>query len=288
MIENKLETINNIFEGNEIRSIWDSENEDYYFIVVDVIGALTESNDSRKYWSILKNRLKKEGSELTTKCSQLKMKSSKDGKNYLTDVLDTEGIFRLIESVPSPKAEPFKLWLAKLARQEVDNVFDPSKGIDKMLDYYLKKGYTLEWIEARVKAIINRKKLTSTWKENGIEENFEYGILTNEIYINWSGMNAREYKAYKGIRKESLRDNMTDIEVLLTDLGESATRDIAKSEHPQEFKENMKVAKKGGQFANDAKKSYEKSTKKKAISNQNTLNYQYIDDTKQIENKNAF
>ena len=206
----------------------------------------------------------------------------------MTDVLDTEGIFRLIESVSSPKAEPFKLWLAKLARQEVDNVFEPSKGIDKMLDYYLKKGYTLEWIESRVKAIINRKKLTSTWKENGIEENFEYGILTNEIYINWSGMNAREYKAYKGIRKESLRDNTTDIEVLLTDLGEIATRDIAKSEHPQGFKENMKVARIGGQFANDAKKSYEKATKKKSISNQNTLNYQYIDDTKQIENKNAF
>lgn len=178
MKEGKLQTITKLFEGNEIRSVWDSEKEDYYFSVVDVIKILTESPDSRKYWSVLKSRLKKEGSELTTKCSQLKLKS-KDGKYYNQDVLDTEGILRLIESVPSPNAEPFKMWLASLGKERIDDVFDPSKGIDKMIDYYLKKGYTLDWIERRIKAIINRKKLTTTWQENGITENYEFGILTN-------------------------------------------------------------------------------------------------------------
>ncbi len=284
MIENKLETINNLFEGNEIRSIWDSEKEDYYFSVVDVIGALTESDIPRNYWSDLKRKLKSEGSQLHENIVQLKMKSLKDGKNYLTDVLDTEGIFRLIESVPSPKAEPFKLWLAKLARQEVDNVFDPSKGIDKMLDYYLKKGYTLEWIEARVKAIINRKKLTSTWKENGIEENFEYGILTNEIYKSWSGMNAREYKRFKNIRKESLRDNMTDIEVALTDLGEIATRELAKKHKPNGLEQNKEIARLGGKAAKVARDEIEKNLGETVISSENSLRYQYQDGNKLIEN----
>lgn len=286
MIENKLETINNLFEGNEIRSIWDSKKEDYYFSVVDVIGALTESDIPRNYWSDLKRKLKSEGSQLHENIVQLKMKSLKDGKNYLTDVLDTEGIFRLIESVPSPKAEPFKLWLAKLARQEVDNVFDPSKGIDKMLDYYLKKGYTLEWIEARVKAIINRKKLTSTWKENGIEENFEYGILTNEIYKSWSGLNAREYKRFKNIRKESLRDNMTDIEVALTDLGEIATRELAKKHKPNGLEQNKEIARLGGKAAKVARDEIEKNLGETVISSENSLRYQYQDGNKLIENNN--
>ena len=189
MNKNKIETITNLFEGSEIRSIWDSEKEDYYFSVVDVIKVLTDSPRARKYWNALKNKLEIEGSELSQKLGRFKMKAN-DGKLRETDVLDTERIFRLIESVPSPKAEPFKVWLAKLGSQEVDNVFDPSKGIDKMIDYYLKKGYTLEWIEARIKAIINRKKLTNTWKENGVESNFEYGILTNDIYQSWSGMKA--------------------------------------------------------------------------------------------------
>ena len=184
------------------------------------------------------------------------MKSLKDGKNYLTDVLDTEGIFRLIESVPSPKAEPFKLWLAKLGREKIDEVFDPSKGIDQMIDFYLKKGYSLEWIEARIKAIINRKKLTNTWKENGIKEGMEFAILTNEIYKEWSGMTASEYKSYKNIRKENLRDNMTEIEVALTDISEIATRDIAKSEKPKGLYENIKVAKRGGRVAKGARDLY--------------------------------
>lgn len=201
MKDKKLQTITKLFEGKEIRSIWDAEKEDYYFSVVDVIRALTDSTDSRKYWSVLKNRLKKEGSQLTTKCSQLKLKS-KDGKFYKQDVLDTEGIFHLIESVPSPKAEPFKLWLAKLGRQEIDQVFDPSKGIDKMIDYYLGRGYDLSWIEARIKTILHRKKLTYVWKENGIKENYEYGILTNEIYKSWAGMKQVNTKLIKEFVKK--------------------------------------------------------------------------------------
>ena len=284
MKENKIETITKLFEKVEIRSIWNKDEEDYYFSVIDVISALTDNSyqKARNYWKWLKNKLNTEGSQLVSNTNQLKMKSS-DGKFYNTDVLNTEGIFRLIESVPSSKAEPFKLWLAKLGRQEVDNVFDPSKGIDKMIDYYLAKGYTLKWIEVRIKAIIDRKKLTNTWKENGITDNVDYAILTNQIYESWSGMSASEYKTYKNIRKENLRDNMTDIEVLLTDLGEIATRDIAKSERPQGLKENIKVAKRGGNVANDARKSYEEATSKKVVTNQNFLKYQYLDENKQIE-----
>ena len=239
---NKLETISNLFEGNEIRSIWDKEKEDYYFSVVDVISALTNANIPRNYWSDLKRKLIKEGSELHEKIVQLKMKA-KDGKMRETDVLNTEGIFRLIESVPSSKAEPFKLWLAKLGRQKVDEVFDPSKGIDEMIDFYLKKRYTLEWIEVRIKAIIDRKRLTKVWHDNDVKEASEYAIFTNAIYKEWSGMTASEYKAFKSIRKENLRDNMSRIEVLLTDLGELATHDITEVEKPKGLKENMKVAK---------------------------------------------
>ena len=283
-MNNKLQTISNLFEGHEIRSIWDSEKEDYYFSVVDVISALTESNIPKRYWSDLKRKLTNEGSKLYENIVQLKMRSSNDGKKYLTDTLDTEGIFRLIESVPSPKAEPFKLWLAKLGREEVDNTFDPSKGIDKMIDYYLRKGYTLEWIEARIKAIINRKKLTNTWKEQGIKENIEFAILTNEIYKEWSGMKANEYKDFKGIRKESLRDNMTDIEVALTDLGEIATRELTKEYKPTGLEQNKKIAKMGGNTAKVARDDLEKKLKKSVITNNNMLDYKYIDN-KEIENK---
>ena len=180
MKENKLETITNLFEGSEIRSVWDGEKEDYYFSVVDVIRVLTDSNDPMAYWRKLKQRLKAEGSQTVTKCHGLKMKA-KDGKRRFTDTLDTEGILRLTQSVPSPKAEPFKMWLATLGKERIDEVFDPSIGIDKMINFYLSKGYTLEWIEQRIKAIINRKKLTSTWKENGISDGVQFGILTNEI-----------------------------------------------------------------------------------------------------------
>ena len=281
-MKEKLSTITNLFEGKEIRSIWDAEKEDYYFSVIDVIGILTESGDPSHYWRTLKSRMIREGNETVTNCDTFKFKA-KDGKMRETDVLDTEGIFRLIESIPSPKAEPFKLWLAKLGREKVDEVFDPSKGIDQMIDFYLKKGYTLSWIEARIKAIIDRKKLTNTWKNNGVQEGIEYAILTNDIYKEWSGMTAQEYKSYKGIRKENLRDNMTDIEVAITNIGELATREIAKNEKPYGLSENRKVAKRGGGVAKRTKDFFEEETGSQVISDSNSLNYQYIDDEKLIE-----
>ena len=284
MISNKLETISNLFEGKEIRSVWNSEREEYYFSIVDVIGALTDSNEPRKYWSVLKNRLKKEGSEVTTNCSQLKMLAP-DGKIRLRDVMITKDIFRLIESVPSPKAEPFKLWLANLGSERIDEVFNPELAVNRAVEYYRNKGYTDEWIKARLTGIVDRFKLTDVWKNGGITNPIEYALLTNEIYKGWSGMKASEYKEYKGIRKESLRDNMTDIEVALTNIGEIAARDIAIEEKPQGLKENMKVAKRGGGVAKGARDLYEKETKRKAISDKNTLNYKYIDDVKEIEDK---
>ena len=208
MVESKLKTISNLFESNTIRSAWSSEKGDYYFSVIDVISALTDSNMPKRYWTDLKRKLINEGSELYENIVQLKMKSQKDGKNYLTDTLDTKGIFRLIESVPSPKAEPFKVWLASLGSDRIDEVFDPEIAIKRSIDYYRKRGYTDKWIESRLKGILNRNKLTDVWKECGISSGVEYGILTNEIYKEWSGMKASEYKEYKNIRKESLRDSL--------------------------------------------------------------------------------
>ncbi len=223
---------------------------------------------------------KEEQSQLYTKCVQLKMIAS-DGKLRKTDTLDTESIFRLIESIPSPKAEPFKLWLASLGSERIDEVFDPEIAIKRAIGYYRNRGYSDSWIESRIKTILDRNKLTDVWKENGIKEDYEYAILTNEIYKSWSGMKASEYKAYKGIRKESLRDNMTDIEIALTNIGEIATRDIAKEERPNGLIENKKVAKRGGNVAKLAKEGYEKETKKSAISRNNSLNYKYLDNTKE-------
>jgi len=283
MVENKLNTITNLFEGYKIRSIWDSEKEEYYFSVVDVISALTEANIPRNYWSDLKRKLKQEGSELHEKIVQLKMKAQ-DGKLRQTDTLDTKGIFRLMESIPSSKAEPFKLWLASLGSERINEVFDPEMAVNRAITYYRNKGYTNEWIKARLARIVDRFKLTDVWKEGGITEPMEYAILTNEVYKGWSGMKAGEYKAYKGLRKESLRDNMTDIEVALTNIGEIAARDIALTEHPKGLKENLKVASRGGSVAKGARDLYEKETKKSAISNKNALNYKYIDEVKQIDN----
>ncbi len=198
MENNKLETISNLFEDSEIRSVWDSEKEEYYFSVVDVIGALTDSNIPRNYWSDLKRKLKQEGSQLHENIVQLKMKSQKDGKNYLTDTLDTKGILRLIESIPSPKAEPFKLWLAKMGNDRIDEVFDPELAINRAVDYYRSRGYNDNWIKARMTGVVDRRKLTDVWKENGITKNIEYAVLTNEIYQAWLGMKASEYKEFKG------------------------------------------------------------------------------------------
>ena len=224
-----------------------------------MIETLTDSNIPKRYWTDLKRKLIDEGSELYEKIVRFKMKAQ-DGKMRETDTLDTKGIFRLIESIPSPKAEPFKMWLAKLGSDKIDEAFDPSKGIDQMIDFYLKKGYTLEWIESRIKAIIDRKKLTNTWKENGVREGVEYAILTNDIYKEWSGMTAGEYKSYKEIRKENLRDNMTDLEVAITNIGELATREIAKNEKPQGINQNRKVAKRGGGVAKRTKDFFEEET----------------------------
>ena len=283
-LNNKLETISNLFEDKEIRSIWDDKKEDYYFSVVDVISVLTESKDPSHYWRTLKSRMIQEGNETVTNCDTLKLKA-KDGKMRYTDMLDTKNMFRLIESIPSPKAEPFKMWLANLGSERIDEVFDPEIAINRAVNYYRSKGYPDEWIKARLTGIVDRFKLTDIWKEGGITKPMEYALLTNEIYKGWSGMKASEYKSYKGLRKESLRDNMTDIEVALTNIGEIATRDIATSEHPQGLRENMNVAKRGGKVANDARLSYEKETKKSAISKDNALNYQYVDEQRKIESK---
>ena len=285
-MNNKLNTISNLFEDKEIRSIWNADKEDYYFSVVDVISALTDASIPKRYWSDLKKKLIDEGSQLYDKIVRLKMKAA-DGKMRNTDVLDTEGILRLIESVPSPKAEPFKLWLAHLGKERIDEVFDPEIAINRAVSYYRNKGYTDEWIKKRLLGIIDRFKLTDIWKEGGIEKPFEYAILTNEIYKSWSGMKASEYKAYKGLRKESLRDNMTDIEIALTNIGEIAARDIAKLEHPQGLSQNMKVAHRGGKVAKGARDLYEKETKISALLNKNSLSYKYahnkqIDDSTKV------
>ena len=280
-MENKLETISKLFEGNEIRSVWDLEKGDYYFSVVDVVGVLTNSNIPKRYWSDLKKRLTDEGSELYEKIVRLKLKAQ-DGKMRITDTLDTKGILRLIESIPSPKAEPFKLWLAQLGSERIDEVFDPEIAIKRAIDYYRKRGYDDRWIEARIKATLDRNKLTDIWKSGGIKENFEYAILTNEIYKEWSGMTANEYKNFKGIRKESLRDNMTDIEIALTDLAELTTRHIAEKEKPNGLLENKNAAIRGGSVAKKTKDFYEETTGLTAISKSNSLNYQYIDDSKLI------
>ena len=276
MKNNKLDTISNLFEGKEIRSIWDSDKGDYYFSVVDVISALTDSKDAKDYWYKLKIRMtEEEKSELSTKCRQLKMKA-KDGKLRETDTLDTKGILRLIESVPSSKAEPFKLWLAKMGSDRIDEIFDPEIAINRAINYYRNRGYSDKWIERRLKGILDRNKLTDIWKENGIKGNLEYAILTNEIYKSWSGMKANEYKEYKNIRKESLRDNMTDMEIALTDLGEIATRELAKEHKPYGLEENKKVAKMGGHAAKVAKEDIEKNLGKTVISSKNSLGYKYI------------
>ena len=285
MESNKLDTISNLFEGKEIRSIWDSAKEDYYFSVTDVISALTDSKIPKRYWSDLKRKLIEEGSQLYENIVQLKMTSKKDGKNYLTDTLDTKGILRLIESVPSSKAEPFKLWLAKMGSDRIDEIFDPEIAINRAINYYRNRGYSDKWIERRLKGILDRNKLTDIWKENGIKGNLEYAILTNEIYKSWSGMKANEYKEYKNIRKESLRDNMTDMEIALTDLGEIATRELAKEHRPYGLEENKKVAKMGGHAAKVARDDIEKNLGKTVISRKNALNYKYINQEALEESK---
>ena len=282
MKQNKLETITKLFEGKEIRSVWDTEKEDYYFSVVDVINALTNAKIPRNYWSDLKRKLSSEGSQLHENIVQLKMKA-KDGKLRETDTLDTKGILRLIESVPSPKAEPFKMWLAGLGKERIDEVFDPEIAIKRAINYYRNRGYDDKWIKARLNGILDRNKLTDIWKESGINEGYEYAILTNDIYREWSGMTAKEYKEFKGLRKESLRDNMSDIEVMLADIGEITTRELAKKHKPYGLNENRKIAKAGGEVASNTRKDIEEKLGENVISKDNKLNYQYINDNKKLE-----
>ena len=246
---------------------------------------MAEPKNPRDYWYQLKKRLsEEEKSEVSTKCRQLKMKAQ-DGKMRETDTLDTEGILRLIESVPSPKAEPFKLWLARLGKERIDEVFDPEIAANRVVNYYRAKGYTDEWIKQRLIGIVDRFKLTDIWKDGGIEKPVEYALLTNEIYKGWSGMKASEYKSFKGLHKESLRDNMTDLEVVLTDLGEIATRELANVHKPQGLEQNKKIAQMGGSAAKAARDNIEKNLGKSVISRDNRLNYKYIDDKSKIENK---
>ena len=285
-----MHLINKIFNNETIRTIWDKEEEKYYISVVDIVGVISESKDGRKYWNKLKQRLKEEGNETVTNCHQLKLKAS-DGKYRLTDVVDVEGMFRIIESIPSKNAEPIKQWLAKLGKERIDDIFNPSLAAQRAIDIYRAKGYDEKWIAKRLKGIQERKELTDIWQESGITEGKEYAILTNEIYKEWSGMTAKEYKQYKGLRKESLRDNMDNIEIILADLSEETAKRLAQKHKPQGLEQNKEVARMGGHAAKVAREDIEKNLGEAVITKQNRLDYEYeetikLDSPKEVkENK---
>ena len=281
MNQDKMHLVNKLFNNETIRTVWDSEREKYFISVVDIVGVVSESKDKQAYWRKLKQRLKQEGNETVTNCHALKLKAQ-DGKYRMTDVVDIEGMFRIIESIPSKNAEPIKQWLAGLGSERINETFDPSLAVQRAMDLYRTKGYDEKWIAKRIKGIQDRKQLTDLWAYGGITEQKEYAILTNEIYKEWSGMTAKEYKSYKGLRKESLRDNMSDIEIALADLGEIATREIAKEYKPYGLEQNKKVAKMGGNTARVAKDDLEKKLGRKIVTNKNQLNYEYINE---LENK---
>ena len=260
-----------LFEDKRIRTAWDEEKEEWYFSIVDVVAVLTDQPDQRhaaKYWSVLKTRLKKEGSELTTNCSQLKMRSA-DGKRYNTDVADTEQLLRIVQSIPSPKAEPFRAWLAQVGRERIEETIDPELTIERALETYLKKGYTREWINQRLQAIQVRKELTDEWDARGVQKGVEYAILTDEISRAWSGMSTRQYKNLKGLKKENLRDNMTTLELVLNMLAEATTTEISKQKAPSTFSENIAVAREGGEAAGIARKAVEERTGVPVITSKN-------------------
>ena len=283
MKDKQMYLINKMFNNEKIRTIWNKEEEKYYISVVDIVSIISDSADGRKYWNKLKQRLKEEGNETVTNCHQLKLKAQ-DGKYRMTDVVDIEGMFRIIESIPSPNAEPMKLWLARLGKEKIDEVFDPSITVQRAIDTYRAKGYDEDWIIKRIKGIQDRKKLTDVWNSNGVTEEVEYAILTNEIYKEWSGFTAGQYKQHKGLRKESLRDNMTDIEVALADLGEIATRELAKKHRPLGLEQNKKVAKMGGHTAKVARDELEKNLGENVVSKDNALSYDYVEDDLMLEN----
>ena len=261
-----------LFENQPIRTAWNEAEEEWYFSIVDVVGVLTDQPDIRhaaKYWSVLKTRLKKEGSELTTKCSQLKMLSA-DGKRYLTDVATTEQLLRIIQSIPSKKAEPFKMWLAQVGRERIEETIDPELSIDRALETYQKKGYTDEWIHQRLLAIRVRNALTDEWQKNGVSKGVEYAILTDEITKAWSGMSTRQYKNLKGLKKENLRDNMSDLELVLNMLAEATTTELSKAHEPHGLEENKNIARQGGKIAGNARKEIEQNTGKPVVTNKNS------------------
>ena len=264
----KKETAINLFEQKQVRSVWSEEEEKWYISIVDVIAVLTDSPNPRKYWSVLKTRLKAEGSQLATNCSQLKMQSN-DGKFYKTDVADTEQLFRLIQSVPSPKAEPFKLWLAKVASERLDEMQDPELSIDRAMENYLELGYSENWINQRLKSIEIRKELTDEWKKRGLKEGEHFATLTDIITKTWSDKTTKEYKILKGLKKENLRDNMTNTELILNMLAEASTKDISAATNPETFEESKKVAQQGGNVAKVALKELEAKTGKKVVSSSN-------------------
>lgn len=270
MKEDKMHLINKLFNNETIRIVWDKEEEKYYVSVVDVVGVLSKSKDKVSYWRKLKQRLKEEGNETVTNCHGLKLKAQ-DGKYRMTDVVDIEGMFRIIESIPSKNAEPIKQWLARLGKERIDEVFDPSITVQRAIDMYRAKGYDEEWIIKRVKNIQDRKKLTDVWRDNGVYSDIEFAILTNDIYKEWSGMTAKEYKEYKGLKKESLRDNMSDIEIALADIGELTTRELAKKHKPMGLDENRKIAKEGGQVASNTRKDIEERLGESVVSSDNDI-----------------
>ena len=260
-----------VFDNQPIRTAWDEENEEWYFSIVDVVCVLTDQPDRRhggKYWSVLKTRMKKEGNQFTTNCSQLKLKSD-DGKNYKTDVANTEQLLRIIQSIPSKKAEPFKLWLAQVGRERIEEIIDPELTIDRALETYSKKGYPADWINQRLQTIRARKELTDEWQSHGVEKGKEYAILTDEVTKAWSGMNTRQYKKLKGIKKENLRDNMSTLELALNMLAEATTTELTKAQNPQGLEENRVVAQTGGRIAGEARIRIEKETGNPVITSQN-------------------
>ena len=268
-----------LFEDKQIRTAWDAEREEWYFSIVDVISVLTDQKTPRSastYWAVLKKRLKDEGaSELLTNCKQLKMTAA-DGKKRLTDVADTEQLLRIIQSVPSPKAEPFKAWLAMVGRERIEETIDPEQAIDRALETYLKKGYSEEWVHQRLLAIRIRNELTDEWKKRGVEKGKEYAILTDEITRAWAGMSTGQYKRLKGLKKENLRDNMSNLELVLTMLAEASTTDISKAEQPQGCSESQKVARRGGKVAGVARQALEAETGKPVITSQNAADFRQL------------
>ena len=283
-----------LFEDKAIRTAWDEEAEEWYFSIVDVVAILTEQKTPRgasTYWAVLKKRLKDEGADqLLTNCKQLKLKSPKDGKRYLTDVATTEQILRIIQSIPSPKAEPFKIWLAEVGRERIEEKINTEQTKYRELETYLKKGYSEEWVHQRVLAIRIRNELTDEWKKRGLEKGKDFAILTDEISRAWSGMTTRQYKRLKGLKKENLRDNMSDLELVLTMLAEASTRDISQAEQPEGFAENQAVARRGGNVAGVARKALEAETGKPVITSQNAADFarlvgEIVEDTAQLSER---